>query len=321
MKTLFLLCFCFIFPVLLIFGEQTDGLCPTAAYGTYKKKKLPVFDVAKRIPLSQLNGKMVKLPTETITFERSDYYNPGFIEVTPLEFDVPAARKEYGGHRIGGSVIINVLYSAKIKVSGNFDDLYVIAICIEGESLGKITHSDKYNAVSFKKIGPVSSSDEINVKLVLNVSMPNQGTGLYIEDTVLRDFFVLPLFYSKGYEIKSNRSSEIYTYFRKKEETYHRNLLNEYVKNNAGNNLKHTPVIRFLPYLPPDAYKRQGPIDTAAYLTLDKTGKVRKVVLDLEDMDGEAAACITDGLKDWLFLPPLKEGAPYPFRIKVPLKY
>ena len=307
--------FIFLSPILL-FGDQPTKVFPTAIYGSYKKEKIPVFDVDGQYALSKHKGKTVKLLPKHLSFERSDYYNPGFIEITNAKFE-----SSYEGvYSLDSTITISGTkstlegnYTAKMKVNGRLDNVYLVAFCLPRSALHMDVLSAERININFKKLGSLKDQVEIDLIIYVNFMPDFYEAG--------DDYILIPIFYSNGYEIRSNLSSEIYSYFRKQEEIYHRNLLAEYLKNNAGKTMKQMPVIRFLPYLPPEAYERQGPIDTAAVLTIDKTGKVRKVEFGLEDMDAEAAACITDGLKDWLFLPPLKEGAPHPFRIKVPLKY
>lgn len=316
MKIPALFCICLIlFPGLLL-GDQSARVFPTAVYGTYKKEKIPVFGVEGQYALSKQKGKTVKLLPKHLTIERSDYYNPGFVEITNADFEssyegvysldstiaISGTKSTFEGH-----------YKARMKVEGSIENIYVIAYCLPSSALQMDELSAERINLTFKNLGSLKNQDEVDLIIDVNFMPDFFAVG--------DEFVLIPIFYSNGYEIRSNLSSEIYSYFRKQEEIYHSQLLAEYLRNNTGNTLKHTPFIRFLPYLPPAVFKRQGSIDTAAVLTIDKSGKVRKVDLDLEDMDPEAVTCLTGGLKDWLFLPPLKEGTPHPFRIKVPLKY
>ncbi len=316
MKNKFLISFLIFISPILLFGEESTKVFPTAVYGTHKKEKIPVFGVEGRYALSKYKGKTVKLLPKHLSIERSDYYNPGFIEITNAKF----VSTYDGVYSLDSTITISGSksslvgsYSAKMKANGNLDNVYLVAICIPSSAmqLDELT-AERIN-ITFKKLGSLKDRDDIDLTIDVNFMPDFFEAG--------DDYILIPIFYSNGYEIRSSLSSEIYSYFRKQEEIYHKQLVSEYLKNNAENTLKQTPFVRFLPYLPPEPYERQGPIDTAAILTIDKTGKVRKVELVLEDMDAEAATCISDGLKDWLFLPPLKQGAPHPFRIQVPLQY
>ncbi len=316
MKISLLFCFCLSLIPFLVFGEKSEGIYPTVAYGVYKKNKLPVFDVDGISPVSQQNGKRVKLPARTITIERSDFYNPGFIEIMKSNFkgSYKGARSIETSARVTGSTTTyEGNYTASVKAAGNLENLYLVALCLPTSSADEGNKSKENINFTFKKLGTIS--DNAIVEIDLDVAFEPQ----YLDTK--GTFRMLTLFYSNGYEVRSSASSEIHAYFRKKEETFHERLLSEYIENNSGKTMNYTPIIRFLPYIPPAIFKRQGAIDTTAVLTMDKTGKVRKVDLGPDEMDSEAATCLTDGLKDWLFLPPLKEGAPHPFRIKVPLKY
>jgi hypothetical protein len=289
---------------------------PTAVFGTYKKENIPIYDVDGKHGLSKYHGKTVKLLPRSATIERSDYYNPGFIEVSDVKFETTykAKRSMETTERITGpsSAFIGH-YEARIRATRDIENVYAVALCMPVSALNSDARTLDFINISFKDIGSLRASQERELKIDVN----------FVPDYLGSDdaFVLMPIFYSNGYEIRSNLGPDIYTYFRRQEEILHRNLLAQYLENNAGKSLKHTPVIRFLPYLTPDAFQRLGPVDVAAVLTIDVSGLVRSVTFVPDELDAEAAACLTGGLKDWLFLPPLKDGNPTPFRIRVPLKY
>jgi hypothetical protein len=301
---------------LLLYCEQTYKVFPTAVYGSYKEEKLPIYAVEGKYGLSKHNGKTVKLLPQRVAVERSDYYNPGYVEISEAEFKASYKAKlsmETTERISGPNSFFEGQYSATIKVTGALKNAYVVALCIPKSALGGETRTLDLVHVSFKQLPNLKDGEEHKLKIYVGFVPEYYGID--------NEFILMPIFYSEGYEIRSSISSDIYSYFRKQEIHHHRAILAEYLENNAGKTLKFTPFIRFLPYLTPEAYERQGPIRTTAVLTVEKSGEVRSVELALEDPDSEVAGRITDGLEDWLFLPPLEEGVAKPFQIRIPIGY
>jgi hypothetical protein len=133
-------------------------------------------------------------------------------------------------------------------------------------------------------------------------------------------FYYLSLLFSKGLEIRSNRSEFTARFFRYQELVTHDLLVAQYRKQYPAADRPLMPYLSFPPLLPDAVDPKSLPSTIDVRFMVTERGEVDSLVVD-QPLDPLAEHAIQRALDGWLFMPRLKAGQPVRTLVKLPLSF
>jgi hypothetical protein len=275
----------------------TPPLHPTAILSTYQGREKPIVDVAGNTPQVDENGKKVRLPAPA-TYDpvRVNQFRPGWIEVKVDTAESSELRQKWllNGSEIDGGVFsASSTFSCRVTSRQACPDCYLAVIFFKHAYLDGDEESDAQ--VAFQKIGALAAGVETRVRAVFGF-LQNPERYSY-----------LPLFFSQGWEIRTNFSELSAVVFHRSEMLRHKRLVEAYLRKHMRDTLAPKGYLRFPPSFGLDVDRARVPEALQADFTVTADGTVDNVVLSAP-VDGPAQADITRAVGGWLYLPRVENG-------------
>ena len=152
-------------------------------------------------------------------------------------------------------------------------------------------------ALAFGEIGDVPAGRETPVKINCVYAVPDGGA-----------YYLFPLIFSKGVEIRTDQSDFAARFFRQQEMVAHADLLARYREKFPSADHPAVPYLRFPPLLPDGIDPRSLPAIEARFAVME-TGEVDSLEFT-QVLDPSVDQAIRRAVNGWLFLPRLKKGMP-----------
>ena len=302
--------------VLFMFCARVIAAYPTVVICTRGGSDFPVHSVEGDKPVIREGSRDRTIGEPTVRIERNNSFQEGYITI--LE------QKGWGSYnRVTSKGVSSLPTSEDQKVFRSFvnlkfvadvdyEDLYVVFVSYPADLKDRPCDLQEYQFISFDRIGDVKKG-EIYEEELQAAFIPNRWSG-----TV--EFVTMPLFFSKGLEVRSSASGSVGAYFRSLEECWHQELITSYLNNNKNQSLKHQSVITYVPLLSGPQLEEVRGERIIVRFQIEPDGTVEKVVLEQEVSVGVKSA-IVEGVRGWLFLPKLAEGVAQSSVTRVPLSY
>jgi len=197
-------------------------------------------------------------------------------------------------------------YSAYVTSDRDQKACYVAVVFVDREYLSG--HTDNSSAqVTFESIGDLAKGK----RTLISFRFKDIVSGG-------RNYALFPLLFSRGLEIRTNRSADNIAFFQRQDEQVHRSLVDHYVEANAGRDRPLQPYLRVSPDLVA-GFGTNTPVKVAITGTVEETGELNSVEISPE-LDPQMNRWIRESLEQWRFLPRLVQGRAVETRIKIPLE-
>ena len=160
---------------------------------------------------------------------------------------------------------------------------------------------------SFKEIGAVAADDETHISIRIPVLETRKPTSFFI------------MLFSNGQEIKTSDTPLASLFFDRLDRWEHRNAVERHLKENPGANRM---ALKFRVYppligMPPDAFK--AGLQVIAKVAIDRSGLVDEVYIK-GGFDDATISTIEGSIREWLFLPKLRDGRPIECVVRFPVE-
>ena len=286
----------------LIVEGPAPAAHPTAILGYLKDKPYPVVAVDGDQAMIEKDGKRLRVPREAgYQAARAKGFLPGSIEVGAQDATANQVTRVYrfsNGAEVGGGVVSEgTAYRAKVVASRDYKECYVAIVFFDVGYLKGDTDNPGM-AVAFSEIGDLRAGVETKVKADFG----------YL-DFARHPMYSIPLFFSRGREIRTNFEDNSARLFRRIELLRHEKLLELYRQKNPAATLKAAPYLQFAPILPERANLSGVPAMLRVDFVVTADGTVEDVAPAAAVPD-DVAGAIERTLEGWLFMPKLVNGVP-----------
>jgi hypothetical protein len=280
---------------------SSDGpappLHPTAILSSYRGRDKPVVDVSGETAEVEDGGVTVRLPQKA-TYDpvRVSQFGPGWIEVRVDTAESGEVRQKWllNGSEIDGGVFsASSTFACRVKSQQACTDCYLAIIYFRHAYLNG--DEDSGALVAFQKIGPLAAGVETRVRAVFG----------YIKNP--EQYAYLPLFFSRGWEIRSNYSELSAVVFHRSEMLRHQRLLDAYLQKHVRDTLPPKAYARFPPSFGPDVDRTRIPATARVDYGVTAGGTVDGIEVSAP-LDPNALAAIQRALGGWLYMPRLENG-------------
>jgi hypothetical protein len=313
-----LLCFCLSAATLVQakwISEQgaPPPLHPTIIEGSYKGKLMPIVAVSGESPRVEVDGKL-KRPSgrlsDRYTPARGAYFAPGSLAMKDLKGSASKTNLVLmfsdGGEVSGGTLSARSDFSATVTPTQDYADVY-IAIIFFDQGYLEGTAESPGATVQFSAIKPLVGGRENKVKLVFGYQdFGERRTGFF------------PLFFTHGIEIKSDQCEMIARFFRRREDSLHRAILQGYLAKHSGESLGLVPYLKIPPLLPDGTDYGALPRSISPSFMVNEEGRVESLQLQ-RGLPADVAYELGRTLRGWLFLPRLANGRPARTMVTLPI--
>jgi hypothetical protein len=275
---------------------------PTAILGAYKDQFYPVVDADKNIAVIERDGKRVRMTARSgFQATRVDRFLPGSLEVrgqSESSSQVSMVYRFSNGAEVGGGIASQGSeYKATVVASRDYPECYV-AILFYGVGYLNGETDDPQMAVAFSRIGDLRAGAETKI-----------DTSFAYVDTSTSAKYYLPLFFSRGREIRTNMADTLGMLFRRVEMLRHERILGRYRQKNPAATLGASPYLRFPPILPEHADLSGVPAVLRVDFAVTEDGTVEDVT-PAAAVPPAVANAIQRTVGGWLFMPKLVNGIP-----------
>lgn len=288
-------------------------LHPTIIEGSYKGKLLPIVDVSGESPRVEVDGKL-KRPSgrfsDRYSPARGAYFAPGSLAMKDLQGSASKTNLVLmfsdGGQVSGGTLSARSDFSATVTPTQDYKDVY-IAIIFFDQGYLEGTSDSPGATVQFSAIKPLVGGRENKVKLTFGFQdFGERRTGFF------------PLFFTHGIEIKSDQCEMIARFFRRREDSLHRSILQGYLEKHTGESLGLVPYLKIPPLLPEGTDFNALPRSISPSFMVNEEGRVESLQLQ-RGLPDNVAYELGRTLRGWLFLPRIKDGRPMRTMVTVPM--
>jgi hypothetical protein len=275
---------------------------PTALLGFHKDHPYPVVGVDGNIAVIDREGKKERV-TATSGFQtaRVNSFLPGSLEVRGQAESSNRVNLVYrftnGAEASGGVVTQGSEYKATVVASRDYPECYV-ALLFYGVGYLNGETDDPQMAVAFSRIGDLRAGAETKV----------DASFAYV-DFGGRPTYYLPIFFSRGREIRSNMDDTLGLLFRRVEMLRHAKVLALYRQKNPAATLAASPYLRFPPILPENADLSGVPAVLRVDFAVTEDGTVEDVTPGAA-LPPSVAYAVQRTIGGWLFMPKLVNGIP-----------
>jgi hypothetical protein len=300
-------------PPLLIESGPLPSLHPTAIMGSYKDHPHMVDGAMGSDAVIDNQGTPVRLPSSA-TYDpvRSKAFLPGSIEVRRESAVSNQVRNVVvfsgWGEFDGGINHEGSKYEATIVASQAYPACYVVLLFFDQEYLLERTENPSA-MLAFQKIGDVKAGVETKVSADFGYIDPQHRTMCY-----------LPLYFSRGAEIRTNLADDAARLFRRVEMLRHKRVLEAYLTKNPRGTLPAVPYLRFPPVFPPGIDRAGIPKKLRLDYTVATDGTVEDVLLS-ETVPTDVLVGVQRALQGWLYFPKLQNGQPVSSAVSIELDF
>jgi hypothetical protein len=275
---------------------------PTALLGYYKDHPYPVVGVDGNIAVIDRDGKRARV-TASSGFQtaRVNAFLPGSLEVRRQAESSNKITRVWrftnGAQADGGVVSTGSEYKATVVASRDYPECYV-ALLFYGVGYLRGETDDPHMAVAFDRLGDLRAGAETKV----------DASFVYV-DFGGRPMYYLPIFFSRGREIRTNMSDTLGLLFRRVEMLRHEKVLALYRQKHAADTLAASPYLKFPPILPEHADLSGVPALLRVDFAVTEDGTVEDVT-PAAVVPPAVAYAIQRTVGGWLFMPKLVNGIP-----------
>ena len=275
---------------------------PTALLGYYKGRPYPVVGVDGNIAVVESDGRRVRVPAASgFQTARANRFLPGSLEVREQAESSSKVSRVWkftnGGQADGGVLSAGSEYRATVVASRDYPECYV-ALLFYGVGYLRGETDDPQMAVAFTPLGDLRAGVETKVK-----------AGFAYVDFGGRPMYYLPIFFSRGHEIRSNMADTLGLLFRRVEMLRHGRALALYRSKNPSATLAASPYLQFPPILPEHADLSGVPATARVDFAVTEDGTVEDVTPAVV-LPPAVADAVQRALGGWLFMPKLVNGIP-----------
>jgi hypothetical protein len=290
-------------------------LHPSVIMVDYKGKSYPVTAVAGEVPEIEVDGKKVRLhANQSYQPHLAAGYGRGFIRFNGQESSTVVRTMEYRMHGSGGESVIpggtlstSGEYNCKLFSTEAHTDCYIAVVFFRLDPQGQA--DARSIALAFGEVGDLAAGHETAVKIDCAYAVPAGGR-----------YYLFPLIFSKGIEIRSDQSEIAAQFFHQQEMAAHAELLSRYRQEFPNADRPVVPYLRFPPLLPDGVDPHSLPPTIDAKFAVVESGEVDSLEIT-QVLDPRVEQAIRRALNGWLFLPRLKKGTPVRTMIDVPLSF
>jgi hypothetical protein len=295
-------------------------LHPTAIMATVGKERLRVVAADGTFGVVQDQGKRTRLPASA-TFEpvRAAAFVSGSVEVSHLScqgmFELRSVQAD-GSVVVGGLVSIAAHYRSRVRPSRDVPGCFVAILTFDPRFLeGKTDESGAL--LSFQGVGDLAAGVEREVDADFTFTAKRRPL---IEEDDQASIQGLPLFFTQGWEIPSNYSSQIGALFHRVERLRHEKLLAAYLARAGTATAPAKAYLHFPPVFDPGMDRARLPPSCAVDYVVTERGTVEAISTS-DPLPPDALGAITRALGGWLYLPRLENGRPARTRISTELDF
>jgi hypothetical protein len=285
-----------------IMNGPPPPLHPTLILAHYQQGRQPVVDVIGGAGLIEEGGKGIRLPAKT-TFEaaRANAFAPGSLEVAVKDVSSSQLRREWSVNHSapidGGIMAESTHFECRAVPSQGYRDCYLVLLFFFADFLSG--QSDEAGqVVAFERIGDLAPGAETKVKADFG----------YL-DFGNRAYSFVPLFFTRGREIRTNYADNAAMLFRQVEMRRHQRLVTAYLRKHPRDTTAAVAYVRFAPVFAPGFDPATLPERIRAGYTVATDGTVEGIEF-APAVPAEAVTGIRRALGGWLYLPRLRNGEP-----------
>lgn len=293
--------------------DPPPALHPSAISGTYEGKLLRVVGAKGARPLVERDGKRVPLPDGTsFQVDRVGGFLPGSLEVktqsaessqTEMVLRLPNGTEVSGGIAREGST-----YQARVVASRAYPDCFVALMFFDVGYLDGMTNAPGF-VLAFQGIGDLAAGAETRVSADFG----------FIDFRKHKRFYI-PMYFSRGVEIRTNFADDEARLYRRVEMLRHEKALDAYRRHNPKASLDAAPYYRFSPVFTDDLDPATVPDVVRVAFAVTPDGTVEDVSLADRVPKGVDLA-VRRALGGWLYMPRLVNGLPYRTNVEMFLRF
>jgi len=290
-------------PVWEIDSGPTPPLHPTTIMGTYKDHPCEVVGVSGNAGLVDNQGTTIRLP-ENATYQpkRASAFMPGSLEISKQTAESNMMRRTVilsggMGEVDGGVMHAGSSYETRVVASQPYPGCYLVLLFFNDNYLNGET-DDPGAIVAFHQIGDLAAGVETKVS----------ADFAYI-DFNNRRLTYIPLFFSRGKEIRTSFAEESARLFRHVEMLRHKKLIPYYFEKNPRTTSPAKPYLRFPPVFPPGTDMSAVPAVLKVDFTVTSEGTVEGV-RSAQALPPDVLGAVQRAVQGWLYFPQLDNGQP-----------
>jgi hypothetical protein len=199
-------------------------------------------------------------------------------------------------------------YKANVVASQDYTGCYLVLLFYD---LGFIDGRVDNPALSFafQKIGNLKAGIETKITAAFHYVDPLQKRVVYI-----------PMFFSRGAEIRTEFADVLGQLFRRVEMLRHQKVIESYIQMNRHATLHAQSYLRFPPVFPTGVDPAELPIGLNVEFTVNADGTVEDIELS-KVVRTEVLIGIQRAIGGWLFVPELRDGQPKVSRVSMQLAF
>lgn len=275
---------------------------PSALHLVLGDERPTVVGIKGNDPLYLRDGKIIRdRKNDQYEIGRAKQYADGQIKITYLKGSQIIGSGSHGGFKVS------------MVADRTLRDNFIVIIVYNGAFLETGVWPDALYFV--RKLPDLPAGEEVTVDIVTYGNIGGMLRG--VEGSNGRRFFPI-IFTEGGLEVQNDRWEEIAAYYLRVKLNMHAITRSRYLKAFADQDHPVSPYHTPAPVLSSGATKPGEPV--SAVLDVDHEGYVTAVKLNRE-LDAATAGAVEDALREWMFLPRLKNGAPASVRVEVTVAF
>lgn len=285
---------------------------PTALVADYKGAIRAIVGVAGAIPQVMVDDKLKRLPAKQSYLPlRAKGYLEGYISLSHQEAHSEKTNLVYmfsgGGEVSGGTIKAASYYSATLTVDQDLPDVYVAVLFFDaGFVQGDVDTPSA--TIAFHHIGDLKGGVAKKVTVQFG----------YLDGSRRLNYF--PLFFSRGFEVRSDVSDQASRFFHRTETLMHKRLVETYLTKNVGANRQAAAYVQMAPIFPEDIDYSALPEQVPVSFMVNDEGRVEGLEIP-RGLPPEVEAPLRATINGWLFYPRLKEGHPDRAMVTIPISF
>lgn len=275
---------------------------PTVLVGYLKDHPYTVVAVKNNIGVVDRDGKQERLSSSAhYGAVRDNAFAPGSVEIRTQESTSSQTNLVYhfanGSNVSGGTVTESSSYKATVVATRDCADCFVALIFFNTDYLRERTDDPGF-ILALDHVGTLRAGVETKIDLRYGYLVKGSQERLY-----------LPLFFTKGREIRTNYAEALARLFRRVDLIRHEKILADFRARNPDATLEASPYMRFPPLFPEGTNLAALPENVRIDYTVTEDGTVEGVVPQ-NGLPDEVARAFVRTFEGWLYYPKLVNGLP-----------
>jgi hypothetical protein len=286
-------------PVLDVRGAAAPvpPLHPTEIVTAYQGADRPLIGVGADVCLIDDDGKAVRRPTTAAYHPvRVSQFAPGSLAVQ-VERAENLALTDHGFASIPGRAAPSVAFAFRVTADRPYTDCYLALIVFDRDSIDGQAESAGA-PIAYQGIGDLRAGAPVAV-----------SAGLHDSDLPRRPFCLVPLFFTRGLEIRTPFDEASAGLFRQAEVGHHRKLLSAYLSLHGSDTLPAKAYLRFPPVFDGKVDRARIPEKLGVSFAVTPQGTVEHVVPSAA-LEAAARQEVERAVGGWLYMPQLARGTP-----------